>query len=431
MTGILAGVSYKCRIEAVRSGLNEARLQLELDQLAQTLGHSVSLDDADGHLIGYNAQAADADRARVQSILTRRIRADVLAHQRLHGIEIARGPVRVPGNPKLGMVSRICVPVGSDQPRSAFLWILDDAETLQPRELVKAGEAAKRLAKILANEQASARVADRLFAQAITQGPDAGDAAIRLRGLLRLNETPMRVAVVLATERGSRARETTSARPTADALRQLPLAAATDISTSRAAILLFPVRDVRSVCDAIGEALKASRHRQEMVVGMSAPAAMSADSLALLYAAASVAAGCAAVDPALPRCVSWPQLSLYRHLLTTSEHAPALVPIPTQPPSLLEQTLETFLDNACDVQRTTAALHIHRTTLYYRLARLRAAGFNLDDGLTRSDLHIALKQRRLELARLRFGWNESLVHSAGLAPAQEANSAPRFSSHSG
>jgi len=145
----------------------------------------------------------------------------------------------------------------------------------------------------------------------------------------------MRVAVVLATERGSHARQNMSARPTADALRPLPLAAATDISTSRAAILLFPVKDVGSVCDAIGEALKTVRHPQEMVVGMSAPSAVSADSLALLYAAASVAAGCVAVDPALPRCVSWPQLSLYRHLLTTSEQAPALLPLPTQPASLL------------------------------------------------------------------------------------------------
>lgn len=409
----------------MRTGLNEARLQLELDQLAQTLGHSVSLDDANGRLIGYSAQAADADSARVQAILTRRIRADVLAHQRRHGIETARGPVRVPGNPKLGMVSRICVPVGSDQSGSAFLWVLDDAETLQPRDLVKAGEAAKRLAKILATEHASARVADRLFAQAITQGPDAADAAIRLRELLRLDEAPVRVAVVLAAERGSHTRQNVSARPTADALRRLPLAAATDISTSRAAILLFPVRDVGSVCDAIGEALRAARHPQKMVLGMSAPSAVSAGRLALLYAAASVAAGCVAVDPALPRCVSWPQLSLYRRLLTTSEQPPALLPFPTQPASLLEQTLETFLDSACDVPRTTAALHIHRTTLYYRLARLRAAGFNLDDGLTRTDLHVALKQRRLELARQRFGWSGSLVHSAWLAPADEANSTRR------
>jgi PucR-like helix-turn-helix protein len=164
-----------------------------------------------------------------------------------------------------------------------------------------------------------------------------------------------------------------------------------------------------------------------MVVGMSAPSVASADSPALLYAAASVAAGCAAVDPALPRCVSWPQLSLYRQLLTTSEQAPALLPLPTQPASVLEQTLEIFLDNACDVQRTAAALHIHRTTLYYRLARLRDAGFNLDDGLTRSHLHVALKQRRVELARQRFGWSGSLVHSAMLAPAEEANSTRRYS----
>ena len=77
---------------------------------------------------------------------------------------------------------------------------------------------------------------------------------------------------------------------------------------------------------------------------------------------------------------------------------------------MLEQTLETYLDNAGDAARATTALNIHRTTLYYRLGRLKSEhGIDLLDGLTRTDLHAALKLRRLALARRRFEWSDALI----------------------
>jgi hypothetical protein len=59
------------------------------------------------------------------------------------------------------------------------------------------------------------------------------------------------------------------------------------------------------------------------------------------------------------------------------------------------QTVETFLDACGRVRDACEELHIHRTTLYYRLDNLpdgvRAA---LDEGMTRSALHICLKLLR-------------------------------------
>ncbi|MCM6763891.1 helix-turn-helix domain-containing protein [Rathayibacter sp. ZW T2_19] len=59
------------------------------------------------------------------------------------------------------------------------------------------------------------------------------------------------------------------------------------------------------------------------------------------------------------------------------------------------QTVETYLDVRGSVREACAILHIHRTTLYYRLDNLpptvRAA---LDDGLARSALHLCLKLMR-------------------------------------
>ncbi|MEV5411179.1 helix-turn-helix domain-containing protein [Thermopolyspora sp. NPDC052614] len=66
----------------------------------------------------------------------------------------------------------------------------------------------------------------------------------------------------------------------------------------------------------------------------------------------------------------------------------------------LAATLEAYLDNGADAQRTARTLHIHRSTLYYRLDRIREiVGADLSDGRVRRELHTAL--RVATLARLR------------------------------
>jgi DNA-binding PucR family transcriptional regulator len=58
----------------------------------------------------------------------------------------------------------------------------------------------------------------------------------------------------------------------------------------------------------------------------------------------------------------------------------------------LAETARTVLDAGGDVARAAAALHVHRTTLYYRLDRIRAlTGVDLKDGGDRDDLRAALR----------------------------------------
>lgn len=64
-------------------------------------------------------------------------------------------------------------------------------------------------------------------------------------------------------------------------------------------------------------------------------------------------------------------------------------------PDLLA-TLETYLSAGGDAQRTARALNIHRSTLYYRLDKLRPAiTGELGDGILRRDLHTGLRMARL------------------------------------
>ncbi|TGD32103.1 PucR family transcriptional regulator [Brevibacterium sp. S22] len=60
------------------------------------------------------------------------------------------------------------------------------------------------------------------------------------------------------------------------------------------------------------------------------------------------------------------------------------------------RTLETYLDNAGEVKRTSEKLHIHRTSLYYRLKRIQeTTGLSLSSGDDRLSLHLGLKIARL------------------------------------
>ena len=61
------------------------------------------------------------------------------------------------------------------------------------------------------------------------------------------------------------------------------------------------------------------------------------------------------------------------------------------PERQLVRTLRVYLDHGCNGPAASAALHIHRTTLYYRLGRIRElTGLDLDDGRTRLTLHLGL-----------------------------------------
>jgi hypothetical protein len=383
-------------------------VQRELDELAEAIGHSVSVDDAGGVVVGYSVQGDDVDGVRVRAILTRKVPAEVLAYQRRHGVETARGPVEVPASEELGMAARLCIPLGRGRRRLGYLWILDADEALRPAEIAVARKTAQRLAGLLESRAAAVRSVDALFGRILRARHPGSDAIARLRELTGIaTESAARVAVALPAHGDPTAPDWSDA---ARSLARLRFVGATHVSPEHAAVLVAPTSDLRGAGEAVAEALG------DVAVGISAPAPLAAQSLARQHATASLAAGCAAVDPSLPRVLAWTELGIYRRLLeTTRPSAWSDVPLLPDSPSsaMLEHTLETYLDNAGDAARTTTSLSIHRTTLYYRLGRLHSEyGIDLHDGPTRTDLHTALKLRRLALARRRFNWPEALIASA-------------------
>src|SRR6478672_2080614 len=106
--------------------------QQDVEQLVETvalrLGRGLSLEDLDGVLLAYSSNQSQADRVRVNFLLSKRVAVDVSAWQLSHGIAKAVRPVVVPANEDLGMLGRICVPLLVRGFRVGYLWVQQDAE---------------------------------------------------------------------------------------------------------------------------------------------------------------------------------------------------------------------------------------------------------------------------------------------------------------
>lgn len=113
-------------------------------------------------------------------------------------------------------------------------------------------------------------------------------------------------------------------------------------------------------------------------------------------------------DPArYGRAAYWDDLGLDKLLMQlpldtlTADELPTgvqrLVESPNGPE--LAVTLEHYLNAGGDIQKAARALHIHRSTMYYRMERIRdTTGCDLADGQVRRDMHTGL--RVAHLARL-------------------------------
>ena len=103
--------------------------------------------------------------------------------------------------------------------------------------------------------------------------------------------------------------------------------------------------------------------------------------------------------PGFGRVVGWESLGAYAFLLQLPDAAFGSTLQPESVARLLRhekaprlvETLRTYLDAGGSVPRTAETLHLHRTSLYYRLEQIREiTGLDIDDGRNRLLLHLSL-----------------------------------------
>jgi hypothetical protein len=324
-------------------------LQDLVDELAATLGLSVLIDDERLRALCWSAQSA-VDPVRLHSILDHTV--DPAAQAAVHdlGLPAATGVVRTPELAAVGMQPRWCAPIRAGRTLLGYLWVLDPGGLVTPAQQAEITAAARYAGRLLvaADEPGDDRRRRELLA-VLEQRPDE-DAA---RGLIILDRLDDDVHVVADPARGQ------GAWPVRGAIFVHPVPAGHEPGTSGHPLPLVELH----------EAVRRARLTRR-----------------------AIAAGAVLSAP------RWDCLNSWRLVV---EAAPTVSPGDIHPgvDGLLElgraelvTTARTLLDLGGDVRAAADALHLHRTTLYYRLERISAlTDVDLRDEGQRHDLDLALR----------------------------------------
>ena len=388
-----------------------SELQILADDLTDRIGRAVTINDKRWRLEVYTALHEEVDDARLQWILNRDAPDEVKAWAAELKLARARGPVRTPANPALGIESRVIFPMRYNDVLVGFMSIMD--RDLSPDDL--------RIVAMAADEAAAAKYRDQLVEGMIrgrerellrqlmhpTEGELRRQAAMFLRdeGLLVGGSGSMVAVVRLASTKDDQPPMSRLFDEAAERLRGR--------ITPHTMVMLVNSNHVFMVSTELERLPEMARRLQETVsqiipdqavVGLGGTVKHLEDSYRS-YRQALDASQAAARIPSFDGVATWENLGVYRVLtklqldqesMTQSLHPALLSLLEVDPQRTLIHTLETYLDLGTNAKATATRLILHRAGLYHRLARIRAiTGVSLRDGETLLGLHLSIKLARL------------------------------------
>ncbi|MEV6521200.1 helix-turn-helix domain-containing protein [Longispora sp. NPDC051575] len=375
-------------------------LQDIVDRVSRLLSAPVTLEDRDFQLVAFGSQSGGIDAVRQRSILDRRSAPEVREFFERFGIATSDVPVRTPADPARDLLARVCLPARWNGVTYGYLWLLDERHDLDDAVLGAAMHSAARAGAIMAQQaRAKERMSDRL--QDLLS-PDPGTAEAAAEEIAELGVVDRDVPVVAVVLR-------TVPEPAAHAvpinLWRLPqsVLAATDQDHLTLLAPLADAADPRPAHALARQALALYAEQLPPDLRPHAVAGLGAPRPDLVHARESwrearLALRASAEVPALRPVASWPDLGIYRLLACGPPRALRHAVLDDAARRLLDHgdpvllaTATTYLDEAGNVQRSAAALGIHRQTLYHRLGRIQQiTGTDLERGQDRLRLHLAL-----------------------------------------
>jgi hypothetical protein len=325
-------------------------VQEQVEDLAAVSGCPVLVEDPQHHPLWWSTQG-EIDGVRMRSILRREPPPGAAALVSRLGLPNVQGPVRTPALPELDMAERWCVPLRDGRDLLGYLWLLDPEGRVRERDLEPVLACAKVVTEAMTRarptEEGRRQRRDHLLAR-LAAGPDAVAARelIELEGLL----PEARVAVSIPAVPGG------WLLPGGASVHADPPAATAHTSGT-------PVP--------LGELAVALRR------------ARTTDR--------AIRAGAVLAAPIWDALGAWHLIVAAPPEITPGQvHRGAEVLAAQKRPGLID-TARRVLDNGGDVTVSAEQLHIHRTTLYYRLERIEAlTGVNLRLAAGRDALHMAL-----------------------------------------
>jgi hypothetical protein len=380
----------------------EQQLQVIAEQLADSLQRSVMIDDAALRPVAVSAQTGLVDATRVEAVLQRRTSA---RHRRMLtelGIFQAREPVTIPAaDPE--SLPRLCLPLVHRDQLLGFLWLID-APPLTAAQVQRAKAAAAQASRLLGQR------ADR-------QAAEFGTFAAQASALLQDGERGRAAAARKLTDQAALTGSPPYALALIQYLSDAPAGGRDDLQRvagdlrRRAApggfVLAAPgLGELVAITtrDAVGQLRDAVRAvpGPPLVIG-TAGAATALEAVHAELDRARYAAEVAAAVPAFGRAADWGELGSYavfeylpRDQAAPERICPGITVLLTERTGMYEATIRAYLDCGGNAQQAAARLHIHRTTLYWRLARVSdLLAVDLSRGDDRLKLHLALKLSEL------------------------------------
>jgi hypothetical protein len=390
-------------------------LQELVEALAQTLKRSVAVDDVGLRLLASSAHFEDVDPARMGSLVGRRVSGAVRDHVMRAGVQNWHEPKVLPAEPELGLaLDRLCFPLRSKYELLGFMWLLDDG-TLEQSEIALGRESADRIQDLLVRKVQSEVDVD-FEIEAIVQALLAGDFASRKQAAEDLRDLGLfqraevfSVVVVTTKQQRPRPPESTVRDAVRRAFAQATQGHLRDLFAysvgSNHSLLVVGHRAEPShaqrvaAAQAVHEAM--DRFAPEVAAISAIGTSEMVDRLSRVHEAFDQASTASEVALSQEKAIAvWDENPL--ECLLRSWLRPRLAPhmVPTVIGDLMRQPEETirvveaFLDAGGNAATVASSLHLHRTTVYYRLNRLKEnLGIDLNDGPTRLLVHLWLKGR--------------------------------------
>jgi hypothetical protein len=392
-----------------------------IDQLAEELGRSVVINDPAMQMLYASAHYGDEDPVRVRALLNHGAEPRARGHVLAQGVSDWIRAGLIPANPDIGMHARVCVPVRWEGELLGLLMVIDADGSMTTAELGRVNQVAQELAFTLHSDseqagnegKAEQTVLDLVGGDvsavraAIAALRASGDAdafaavtAVKVAVCGAVNTTRPHVEIAL--------RHALSGRPRPDR------AAAMSAVPGDWAIILIgrpppqsepTTRRITGILDRVHE-LAAGQFRCVAGIGSTedglghASRSLSRASLAFEAAALGLR------DPV----TSWDSLGAYGPVLSIPADRLTEAALPPElqrllaadPDGHLSATLRAYLDAAGNGPLAAQELHIHRTSLYYRLGRIRElTGLDVADGQTRLAAHLGFAMLDVIQARSR------------------------------
>jgi hypothetical protein len=381
----------------------EQQLQVIAEQLADALQRSVMIDDAALRPVAVSAQTGLVDASRVEAVLQRRTSPRVRQMLTERGIFKAREPVSIPAL-EPGSLPRLCLPLVHRDQLLGFLWLIDQPPltAAQIQRATAAAAQASRLLRQRAARQAAEFDTFAALASTLLQSGerDRAAAARKLTDEAALTGSPpFALAVIRYLVLDGAAAGPDDLLRVAGDLRCRASGGSFVLATpGQHELVAITTRDATG---ALRDAVRALPG-PPLVIG-TAGAAAALEAVHAELDSARYAAEVAAAVPAFGRAAESGELGSYavfeylpRDRAAPEWICPGITALLTERTGMYEATIRAYLDCGGNAQQAAALLHIHRTTLYWRLARVTdLLAVDLSRGDDRLKLHLALKLAEL------------------------------------